>query len=326
METFRGWSGLTNLASQLTGNESLHVGIRPFGIHAGNVLSIVAYPYLLCEALADTGVTPRFQIHLSINDWEQDAPHGPDPVRYPYNIVPKLRTLQFAEDERGPICDRWIPHIISAYSSLLRDYPGVSLAPTRNSSLRDRPLFRELIKATLQQGRQIGETLKRLGRFPVLLDPAPIYASAVCPKCLSARGNTSFGEDSDVVFDCTLCGEVTCARYEDFQYWWHHKPMFVGRWYELGFDVAISGGDHFDDNDALLRDEIRKVLGLPPRSLRMLFAPTLVDPAGTKISKSAHNEVQRTVESLIAYARGQDGRRIEVSRVPDIPRPTASQG
>jgi lysyl-tRNA synthetase class I len=324
METYRGWSGLTDLASQLTGDESIHVGIRPFGLHAGNVLSIVAYPYLLCEALADRGTTPRFQVYLSINDWEQDAPHGPDPVRYPYNIVPKLRTLQFAEDAVGPVCDQWAPRIVSAYSLLLRDYPHVHLAPIRNSSLRDRPVFRELIRTTLQRGRQIGMILKRFGRFPVLLDPEPIYASAVCPKCLSARGNTIFGEDLEVTFNCTVCGSASRAHYEGFQYWWHHKPMFVGRWYELGFDIAISGGDHFDDNDALLRDEIRKVLGMPPRSLKMLFAPTLTDSSGTKISKSAHNEVQLAAESLIAHARAQDGRRIEASHVPDRQSPKVS--
>lgn len=49
----------------------------------------------------------------------------------------------------------------------------------------------------------------------------------------------------------------------------------------------------------------------------MLFAPTLTDPSGTKISKSAHNNLELPIESLIAYARGPDGRRIEVSNIQD---------
>lgn len=41
--------GLKNLAKKIKGNENVHIGIRPYGFHGGNVLSLVVYPYLLCK-------------------------------------------------------------------------------------------------------------------------------------------------------------------------------------------------------------------------------------------------------------------------------------
>ncbi len=41
--------GLVELVSTLNGNERIHVGIRPYGFHAGNVVALVSYPKLLCE-------------------------------------------------------------------------------------------------------------------------------------------------------------------------------------------------------------------------------------------------------------------------------------
>lgn len=41
--------GLETLAREVRGDENIHIGIRPYGFHAGNNLALVAYPYILCD-------------------------------------------------------------------------------------------------------------------------------------------------------------------------------------------------------------------------------------------------------------------------------------
>ena len=54
------------------------MGIRPFGFHAGNLLSLYVYPYLFCEEVQENGKPVNFTFFCSINDYEQDELDGPD--------------------------------------------------------------------------------------------------------------------------------------------------------------------------------------------------------------------------------------------------------
>lgn len=76
-------SGLKSLAKKIKGNENVHIGIRPYGFHGGNVLSLIVYPYLLCKELNKLGKKPKLKFTISINDYEQDELDGPDIRRYP---------------------------------------------------------------------------------------------------------------------------------------------------------------------------------------------------------------------------------------------------
>lgn len=63
--------GLKELAKDLHGKETIHIGIRPYGFHAGNALALIAYPYLLCKDMEDMGRRPEFRFIVSINTMEQ---------------------------------------------------------------------------------------------------------------------------------------------------------------------------------------------------------------------------------------------------------------
>jgi len=82
-------AGLKKLAKKLKGNEVVHIGIRPYGFHAGNVFSLVVYPYILCREIEKNNKNAKLKFKISINDYEQDALDGPDFRKYPFNIYPK---------------------------------------------------------------------------------------------------------------------------------------------------------------------------------------------------------------------------------------------
>ncbi len=312
---------MRQVAERLTGHETLHVGIRPFGLHAGNVLGIVAYPHLLCRAMRQLGKTPRFTLIVSINDWEQDAPSGPDVVRYPYNIVPRETTFQFSAVVDGmSVVDRWEPRIRAAFAPFAEEFPGVRIEFRRTSQLAQDPRTGPFLARTLERADRIGHVLAEHGSYEVLADPI-LFASVVCPECHAARGRTVFhADDSTVLFHCVACTWKGERTFSEFDWWWHHKPMFLARWYLWGIDVAVSGGDHFVDGDAAIREGVQRVFGLEDRDLMMLFSPMLVDETGLKISKSAHNEVDIPYDALLKHAGATDDLRIPVAPLGAVAR------
>ena len=118
--------GLDELASEAIGTERIHMGIRPFGFHAGNLVSLYVYPYLFCEKVEKLDKPVNFVFFVSINDYEQDELDGPDYKKYPYNIHPKNTTLGYMKDPLG--ChelniDHWFPIIKSSILKLKKCFP-----------------------------------------------------------------------------------------------------------------------------------------------------------------------------------------------------------
>jgi len=44
-------NGIRKLAQEISGEENIYLGIRPYGFHAGNMLPFVLYPILLGQEL-----------------------------------------------------------------------------------------------------------------------------------------------------------------------------------------------------------------------------------------------------------------------------------
>src|SRR5277367_3398040 len=71
MAYLKSWAGLKRLSEEARGYEKLGVGIRPYGLHAGNLASVVAYPYLFLENFqAHKNESPRFTFQVWFNDIE----------------------------------------------------------------------------------------------------------------------------------------------------------------------------------------------------------------------------------------------------------------
>lgn len=167
-------NGLKRLAKEMTGCEVVHLGIRPYGFHAGNAMALVVYPYLLCKFLEDLGKVPKLQFVVSINDWEQDALDGPNYMRYPFNIYPKNTSLQFTPDEDGcceSIVDHWQPIIESNLRKSKKRFPHISFRFVRNSELIIEPYCKELLLETIKNPADQLEIFKEYSEKEVLSDP-----------------------------------------------------------------------------------------------------------------------------------------------------------
>lgn len=308
MEPYLYLQGLKKLAKEASGDEVIHLGIRPYGFHAGNALALIVYPYLLSWYLELEGKKSRFRFVISLNDWEQDALDGPDYRRYPFNIFPKSTSLQFTQDEEGcckSIVDHWEPIIQRSMLSLKERFPGISFSFVRNSELSTHPRYKELLLRTIKNPEEQMEIFKCFSGKEILAAPLS-YAGVICPKCRKAHGDTVVGNNDSVQWKCDECKITMEADYLAFQYWWYHKPMLLARMEIFGVDITISGGDHFSEGDFLIRRAFIERFSPQTKEPKMLFTPTLIVSNGEKMSKSRNNTVFADIERLIKVAASCD--------------------
>lgn len=303
--------GLETLAQEARGNENIHIGIRPYGFHAGNALVLVAYPYVLCEAYRRYhGREPRFNFFISINDWEQDALDGPDYRRYPFNIYPKETSIQYTsyrmQDGREyTMADYWQPIIESAVRSKLKEFGATTLHFIRNSSLKGEIVFRDFLEKTINYPVEQSRIFQKFSGKELLEEPLT-YAGAICPKCHRAHGKTSIknGPDRAVSWQCTDCHSTACGPFQEFDFWWYHKPLLVARLKIFDIDITLSGGDHFSEGDYMIRKELIKYFDPSISVPKMLFTPTLLSPIdGERMSKSKGNHVFTDLDDIISITR-----------------------
>lgn len=304
MDPYLYFDGLQRLVKDVSGEETIHMGIRPYGFHAGNVMALIVYPYLLCKHLRKAGKIPRFKFIVSLNDWEQDELDGPNPREYPFNIYPKHTSIYFLKDEKNCCLnslEHWTSIIKRNIESLKREFPELEFTFIRNSELIGYEFSRNLLKRTIQDPVEQFEILKLNSNKSTL--PSPIqYAGAICPKCHSAHGETKIRIDDFVYWKCGECGHEGSGSMDDFQYWWYHKPMLIARLNVFNIDLTISGGDHYSEGDFNIRREFIKKFSPGTKEPKMLFTPIVIALDGQKMSKSRHNTEFALVDKLISKA------------------------
>lgn len=310
MEPYLYLSGLKRLAGEISGIEVVHVGIRPYGFHAGNAMALVVYPYLLCKLLEESGKKPRLTFVVSINDWEQDALDGPDYRKYPFNIYPKNTSLQFTPDENGccsSVTDHWQPIIEENLNKLKRRFPEVSFIFVRNSELISHKYCQELLAETIKNPNDQLKILKEYSGKETLESPVS-FAGVVCPQCRKSHGKTSVAEDGFIEWQCAKCDEKRKSEIQNFQYWWYHKPMLIARINIFKIDITLSGGDHFSEGDFKIREAFIQKYSPETKEPKMVFTPTVIALNGEKMSKSRNNTTFADMEKLILAAANFDER------------------
>ncbi len=286
-------NGVRELVKTLNGNEKIHTGIRPYGFHAGNAAALCVYPKIVCDDFVSfTGKNPAFTFIISINDWEQDELDGPDYRKYPYNIYPKKTTIQHLRKNNASMVDFWHEVIESNVRFFLKDYKQLTFKFYRNSELLQNSDFRDFLIQTLKDPITQKDIYQKLSFKEVLEEPVS-FAGLVCNNCFSVSTNSFYFKknDSCVGFNCNSCKTKHFGLVSDFNYWWYHKPLLIGRLsaYE-DIDILLSGGDHLDENDHLIRDEMIRRFIPHKKVPKMLFAPIIVSyDDGEKMSKSRNN-------------------------------------
>lgn len=296
--------GLRHAAGDLRGNETIHLGIRPYEMHAGNVLAIIAYPILLCEELEQRGVVPKFKFILSLNDWEQQNLTGENIYQYIFDTWPEGATIQYSTENNGvSTAELWSQRIIKRLRTVCDRYPKVTIEPVFNSQLKNNNIMKKVIIKTINNYDQIKKLLlettgaKSNGQ-------GKSFASAVCKQCCNANTATIVGADGLIAAACNVCGEKSRGKYEDFSYWLYHKPLFAARWKIFNFECSISGGDHFKEGDTQTRETLyRFYFDKEPPKITMMYSPVLLGRNGEKMSKSRNNFFDTDVDVLLDAAR-----------------------
>lgn len=301
-------SGLREVAKNLRGDERIFIGIRPFGFHAGNIMPLIVYPYLLCEEVKRLGKPVEFKFYYSINDWEPDIPYGPDKANFPLNVWPKQHSLQFLQSNEDPdktVVDFWQPIIEKHIRILLNHFNNVEIKVIRNSDLKYTNEFKKMILKTLKYPSDLGELMRANSGGNQLFGNVD-FAGAVCPICKSAVGKTNIDLNNKIYYSCFICFYLSDGEYEDFDFWWHHKPMWVARVEYLKIDLAISGGDHYSEGDFKMRAAAANFFDPEIVIPKMLFTPTLISVDGIRMSKTKGNSLFGRIDTLIQKARAVD--------------------
>ena len=312
--------GLKKLAQEVTGTERIHLGIRPFGFHAGNLMSLYVYPYLFCQEVQKLGKPVKFTFFYSINDYEQDELDGPDYRKYPFNIHPKNTTLGYAPDPEGChdfTTNHWLPIISKSILKLKSHFPNINIYFIKNSELKSDLKFKEILTSTLRNPVEQADIYRRFTKNEILSEPIQ-YAGVVCPVCKKTKGTTRAHRVNGeyVRWDCGTCGISLNAPYGSYDYWFYHKPLFTARLGIFNIDITFSGGDHYTEGDFEIRKEFIKRFSPELSIPKMFFAPTLLAENGDKMSKSRKNTRFGHPQKFIELCSNTDKSEIMIS--PDL--------
>lgn len=308
VKTYRNLDGIKQAAADFKGTERIHMGIRPYEMHAGNMLALVAYPMLMCQETAKRGITPQYEFIVSINDWEQAELGGHDIYTYHFDIWPVDSTIQFLiDDESGlPSAAHWGQVITERVATVSDWFPSVKVTPKFNSHLREQDAMKHVILQTIARRKELKQLLLDTTGIPTTGDDTH-FANALCPKCNHANTNSEV-DGENITVNCKKCGFSGTDSYENYWYWLHHKPLFAARWEIFGFDASLSGGDHFKDKDVESRKALYEFFfGKPCPNISMIFTPIMIGKDGNKMSKSRRNYFSADIESIMAQASKNPG-------------------
>lgn len=322
-KVFLFWNGLNKLAEELQGDENIFVGTRPFGFHGGNRWTMIAYPWHLFRKLEENGKKPKFTFYISINDMEpchlkylyldnnskpyyktlQQMGEDEEPP-YNYNVFPEDTSFQFTADPDG-CCDciagHWQKIMEKEMSVLKKEFPQVRLRFVRNSEIKNKEIFLEVLKKTLEKPALISQAIKRFDDAPIL-DKNLFFAGAICPECDSAQGKTSLADDI-VEFSCNNCSTSFTGNLRETNFWMHHVPLLIPRILLFDIDVCIRGGDHYQAKRVEINNILMEELGGSNKNPSTLVAPMVMSYNGRKMSKSWFNERDISLEKVLAVAK-----------------------
>ena len=285
--------GIKVLAEKFKGTENIYLGIRPYGFHAGNQLPFMVYPMLLCQEIEKLGKKASFTFYVFINDWEQYQLDGPDPKRYPFNIYPLGSTFQYTKlpgDQQTGIVDHWHPIIENAVRESLSKFPSVSVKSVRNSDMKQMGEMKRILIETIKNPNLVADVLAEHTNTTVLPTPR-IYALAVCPKCQQVNGHSEVLTDGSISHQCDACKQKSNGSYEDFDYWFYHKPLALPRISIFNIDLCITGADHYREGDFIVRQKLFESYKLKNKLPLTLYTQTVYGKDGQVMGKSKKNDV-----------------------------------
>lgn len=319
MKPYLYYEGLVKAAKSLKGTENVYLAIRPYGFHAGNMLPMVAYPILLCKEMVKLGKTPRFNFILFINDWEQDKLQGPDLDKYPLDYYPSnttFRHVYLPNDEKVNMADYWTPKIAKEIGKIRSRFPGVTISPTKTSSMKYDKRTKKYILTTIAKPEILSNILGKYARRCDLKDNNIPYAMAVCPECRKTIGRSSVINKDLIKHTCTNCGKNTVGSYDSFDYWFHYVPMTIPKYELHNIDLVITGGDHYHFGDNNVLKELAKAYRSKIHFPKTIYSPIVIGYNDLKMGKSKSNAVNISLNKILKLATCKNKQSIIIHEKP----------
>lgn len=320
-ETYVSLTGLKNISSILRGDETMGIGIRPFGFHAGNMASIVAYPIILCEMMRLARKEPAFDIHCWLNDIEQHAiiGHDKDPDHDDEaNIYPRGTTMQFTPAPggfEGSVVDYWGPMIQNGVLEIQRRFPNIRMSFHRTSELKSSPTFEHAVLKAIEHADTIADITQSHLNMPVHR-PAE-FVRAICGSCTTPVPRTEATADHLIKTDCPRCGHQAIGPVSSFDWWLMHRVLTMPKLsaVEGGFDIWMMGYDHFQERETPVREILGKLFEIKVKNYTAIHGPLILAPDGRKMGKSNGNVAYVPLDDLLDPLRHNEGPLIGIGNV-----------
>lgn len=293
--------GAKKLAQTMNGHERVETGIRPYAFHAGNRISLIALPYLMCEELARLGKDVNLDFQITFADTEQRVLTGTDIANLIFDTRPLDTTIQFSTEPDGRVTTRvWGEYIKNEFAYIKKHFPNITANFQYCSDLyKTTPVFKHLITKTLLNQAEIKQVmLNASGRTTD--NSNTTFALTVCPECKDTHTHTEIDGDNMHV-KCDKCGTVSAGHFSSFDYWLHHSISSLGSWEMFPQNnVVILGLDHYLYKDDAVREALyHYFFGKPPVEKRCLYGSLVVDGKGNKMGKSSKNYFDISTEEAI---------------------------
>ncbi len=306
-------TGLKELTSTFHGNEHIHAGMRPYGLHLGNKLPLIVYPILIGNALRKRGIEPRIQYTVSLNDWDTDEYSYPED--YPMNLIPKGRSFQYKEDRDGchkNCVDHWETIVERELDAVRQAMPEADVKIIRVSTLKENSDFSTVLRFGLEHPKSIGSIVERTLDKKVLESPLQ-FAGAVCKSCFSIEGETEYNkEKGHVLFNCSVCSNKQETDILEQDYWMYVHLVGAAKNGALRPDAWIFGGDFIESGSVKFHTAVYEEALQGQLNQAHLFTPVLLGPDSRKMSKSLGNLAETPLEELIEKAESWDDPEITI--------------
>ncbi|MDR3424600.1 MAG: hypothetical protein P4M13_05920 [Alphaproteobacteria bacterium] len=321
-----GWGGLTYWVSEAKGNEKIGVGIRPYGLHAGNMAAVIAYPYLLCERYEDINrEKPEFRLQIWLNDIEPVKYVGADGTRESANaanMYPGSTTFQFMpapNGHKGSLADFWQPVIEGVVRGTIgARFPYVKLDFRRASELVGTPEFEKTVLSAMHHSAGIGRVIGFFTQTPIQGKKGFVWP--LCPDCHAPVTDATLKKSSEgLLIDGwhKFMGNYHFSQKAKNLSWaMQFRMLQAARLAAEQPDLWVIGIDHFPTNRTSLMEHLAAGLGIDQYRGDFLHVPLLFADGSKKLSKSLGNAVYMSPQELINALRKNRNQGLDVKHAP----------
>jgi len=326
-----GWDGLSGWASKAQGDELIGAGIRPYGMHAGNLAALVAYPYLLFEEFEQQRkAAPGFTYQVWMNDIEPVIYVGADGRRESANVAnmyPGSTTFQYTPapgNFKGSLTDYWQSVIQGVVEDVIgKRFPAVKLEFHRASELRQTKEFAKTVVGAAAHAIFIGAGIQRANNtdvegkleyvWPLSPDThAPMSRIPDDAKRPFLTRRRSFVTSAQIVTARKIAEDLKAGL--DFAL--HFRMLQTARLAAIQPKLWIMGVDHLAANRNGLTEAFAERFMLRELQTDFLHVPLLFTGTATKLSKSLETARYMDPEFLIKALRDNGNLGLNVTHAP----------